>query len=208
VALARALAPHPRLVLLDEPFSSLDAGLREETGRAVVRALRASKAAAVLVTHDQGEALSLADQVAVMTRGRFLQVDTPLQVYLSPADEQVANFLGHAALVHGEVLPGAAPVADCLLGRIPVRGRTESGPVTLAIRPEQLQVLPAGDAGGVEAEVVDVSFFGHDATIRARVPGHAAVLTARTPATVVPRPGEQVRLGVVGEVLSFRRAEP
>lgn len=210
VALARALAPRPRLVLLDEPFSSLDAGLREETGRAVVRALRASKAAALLVTHDQGEALSLADQVAVMARGRFLQVDTPLQVYLSPADERVANFLGHAALLPGVISigQGDAPSADCVLGPVPVRGLTEPGPVTLAIRAEQLQVLPAGDPGGVGAEVVDVSFFGHDATIRARVPGHPDELIARTPATVVPRPGEQVRLSVVGEALSFRRASP
>ena len=83
VALARALAPRPSLVLLDEPFSSLDAGLREETGRAVVRALQVSGAAGVLVTHDQGEALSLADQVAVMANGRFLRVDAPRQIYLS-----------------------------------------------------------------------------------------------------------------------------
>src|ERR671910_308469 len=86
VALARALAPRPKLVLLDEPFSSLDASLREDTGRAVVRALRAAGAAALLVTHDQGEALSLADQVAVMMGGTFLQVASPAAVYLTPAE--------------------------------------------------------------------------------------------------------------------------
>ncbi len=143
VALARALAPRPSLVLLDEPFSSLDAGLREETGRSVVRALQASGAAGVLVTHDQGEALSLADQVAVMASGRFLQVDAPRQIYLSPADERVAAFLGHAALLPGEIVigPEGAPMAHCVLGSVPVRGRTEAGRVTLAIRPEQLQVV-------------------------------------------------------------------
>ena len=77
VALARALAPRPSVVLLDEPFSSLDAGLRESTGRAVAEVLRSARATAVLVTHDQGEALSLADQVAVMRAGRFLQVASP-----------------------------------------------------------------------------------------------------------------------------------
>jgi iron(III) transport system ATP-binding protein len=206
VALARALAPHPSLVLLDEPFSSLDAGLREETGRAVVRALQISEAAGVLVTHDQGEALSLADQVAVMSDGRFLQVDTPRQIYLSPANEEVAAFLGHAALLPGEVGPGpGAPTATCVLGTVPVRGRTEHGPVTLAIRPEQLHVVPAEALGGVDAEVVDVSFFGHDATIRARVNGYDGTVTARTPANAVPRPGDQVRLGLIGEALCFAR---
>jgi iron(III) transport system ATP-binding protein len=209
VALARALAPRPSLVLLDEPFSSLDAGLREETGRAVVRALHLSGAAGVLVTHDQGEALSLADQVAVMSRGRFLQVDAPRQVYLTPADEQVAAFLGHAALLPGEVVtgPGGAPLASCVLGTVPVRGRTEAGPVTLAIRPEQLQVVPAGAVGGVDAEVVDVSFFGHDATIHARVDGHDGTLTARTSANALPRAGDRVRLGLIGEALCFARGE-
>ena len=101
VALARALAPEPALVLLDEPFSSLDAGLREDTGRAVARALRASGATAVLVTHDQGEALSLADQVAVMRAGRFLQVSPPAEIYLRPASPEVAGFVGHATLLAG-----------------------------------------------------------------------------------------------------------
>ena len=91
VALARALAPHPALVLLDEPFSSLDAGLREDTGRAVVRALRASGATGVIVTHDQGEALSSADRVAVMSAGRFLQVAAPAELYLAPASATVAR---------------------------------------------------------------------------------------------------------------------
>lgn len=206
VALARALAPRPSLVLLDEPFSSLDAGLREETGRAVVRALQVSKAAGVLVTHDQGEALSLADQVAVMSAGRFRQVDTPRQIYLSPADEQVAAFLGHAALLAGEVVPGPGiRIATCALGRVPVVGNVEPGPVTVVVRSEQLQVLSAEALGGVDAEVVDVSFFGHDATIRARVAEYGGTLTARTPANAVPRPGDQVRLGVIGEALCFPR---
>ena len=120
VALARALAPAPALVLLDEPFSSLDAGLREDTGRAVVRALRASGATAVLVTHDQGEALSLADQVAVMRAGRFLQVASPSEIYLRPASPDVARFLGHATLLPGTASGGTA---TCDLGRVTVLDR-------------------------------------------------------------------------------------
>ncbi|MBM7518335.1 ABC transporter ATP-binding protein [Nocardioides nitrophenolicus] len=203
VALARALAPRPALVLLDEPFSSLDASLREETGRAVVRALRAADAAAVLVTHDQGEALSLADQVAVMVSGQFLQVAAPADVYLTPADPRVAAFIGHASLLPGEVLPGGR--AHCALGEVAVRTDgtpPPPGAARLAVRSEQVQVRPAGSADGVPGEVVDVSFFGHDATIRVRLASGEQV-TARTPSDSVPAAGDQVRVTVVGEVTAF-----
>ncbi|MFC7494754.1 MULTISPECIES: ABC transporter ATP-binding protein [unclassified Nocardioides] len=201
VALARALAPDPEVVLLDEPFSSLDAGLREETGRAVARALRASEATAVLVTHDQGEALSLADQVAVMAAGRFLQVATPAEVYLDPVSPAVASFVGHAALVRGAAVGGTATSA---LGPVPVRG-TRDGRVLLAVRPEQVVVTAKDEPGCLTAEVVEVSFFGHDATVRARVVGSDDLvdLTARVPASDVPEPGSQVGVRVVGEVLAF-----
>ena len=96
VALARALAPSPTVVLLDEPFSSLDASLRVSTGRAVARALHATGTTAVLVTHDQDEALSLADQVAVMRRGRLVQADRPRDLYRAPADAEVGAFVGGA----------------------------------------------------------------------------------------------------------------
>ena len=203
VALARALAARPSLVLLDEPFSSLDAGLREETGRLVVAALRATGSAALLVTHDQGEALSLADQVAIMSGGRFLQAAAPRTIYLSPANETVASFLGHAALVPGEVAAGDPLRATCVLGSVRVTGHPAPGRVTLALRPEQVQVRPAESGEGVAAEVVDVSFFGHDATVRARVEGHPGLVIARTPADTLPRPGDHVRLVVTGEVRCF-----
>ncbi|MGA8209592.1 MAG: ABC transporter ATP-binding protein, partial [Nocardioidaceae bacterium] len=93
VALARALAPRPRVVLLDEPFSSLDASLRVSAGRAVTRVLRAAGTTAVLVTHDQGEALSLTDRVAVLRQGRVAQVDSPVRLYRSPVDVGVATFV-------------------------------------------------------------------------------------------------------------------
>jgi len=203
VALARALASRPALVLLDEPFSSLDAGLREETGRAVVAALAATGSAALLVTHDQGEALSLADQVAIMSGGRFLQAAAPRTLYLSPATESVATFLGHTALVPGEVAPGEPSRATCVFGTVRLADLPGPGPVTLALRPEQLQVRPAESADGVLAEVVDVSFFGHDATVRARIAGHPDPVVARTPAETLPRPGDRVRLVVTGAVRCF-----
>ena len=94
VALARALAPRPRVVLLDEPFSSLDAALRISAGREVTRVLRHAKSTALLVTHDQGEALSLADRVAVMEAGRIKQVDRPTELYGAPVDVSVGSFVG------------------------------------------------------------------------------------------------------------------
>jgi iron(III) transport system ATP-binding protein len=196
VALARALAPDPTLVLLDEPFSSLDAGLREDTGRAVARALRASGATALLVTHDQGEALSLADQVAVMSQGRFLQVSSPADIYLRPASPTVAGFVGHATLLEGSA---AGQQASCDLGDVPLLD-PHDGPVLLAIRPEQVTVAPEG---GIRAEVLDVSYFGHDATVRARVEGRETVVIARVPAGGVPTPGTTVCLRVSGAVLAF-----
>lgn len=202
VALARALAPRPALVLLDEPFSSLDASLREETGRAVVRALRAAGAAAVLVTHDQGEALSLADQVAVMVEGQFLQVATPAEVYLTPADPRVAAFIGHASLLPGEVTADGR--GRCALGEVGLRRGTTPGAARFAVRSEQLQVRASAASGaeGTPGEVVDVSFFGHDATIRVRLES-GEVVTARTPAGSVPQPGDRVQVSVVGDVIAF-----
>ena len=199
VALARALAPRPALVLLDEPFASLDAGLREETGRSVVRALRSAGAAGILVTHDQGEALSLADEVAVMDAGVFLQVASPDQVYLAPADERVAAFLGHATVLTGLVQTGGQ--ASSALGTLTLRETLPPGAVRLAVRAEQVQVQPLY-AEGTCAEVLDVSFFGHDATIRARLDS-GELVAARTPAEGVPAAGDRVRLQVVGDVVGF-----
>ena len=202
VALARALAPGPSLVLLDEPFSSLDAGLREDTGRAVVRALRASGATGVMVTHDQGEALSLADRVAVMSAGRFLQVAAPAELYLAPASAEVAAFVGNALLLQGTV---SGRLATCALGAVPVVGSAPEGTVLLAIRPEQIVVSSRG--AGAEATVTEVSFFGHDATLRARL-ADGSLATARVPAGSLPSPGDRVCLEVVDPVIAFTPGDP
>ena len=200
VALARALASDPAVVLLDEPFSSLDASLREDTGRAVARALRARKATALLVTHDQGEALSLADQVAVMAAGRFLQVASPDELYLAPATPGVAAFVGNAALIQADAT-GATAMSS--LGVVTLR-TPATGSVLLAIRPEQVQVSLAGAGTGPGVgEVVEVSYFGHDATVRTSVGDRGAVVTARVPADGVPPVGSRVSLSVSGPVIAF-----
>jgi iron(III) transport system ATP-binding protein len=112
IALARALAPDPAVVLLDEPFASLDPSLRDEVRNDVVAALRERNAAAVLVTHDREEALSLGDRVAVMSSGQLLQIDRPMEVYERPIDRFVAEFLGDASF-----LPSGDPSRGMVMAR-------------------------------------------------------------------------------------------
>ena len=194
VALARALAPQPAVVLLDEPFASLDAGLREETGRAVADALHAAGATAVLVTHDQGEALSLADQVAVMREGRIVQAGPPARLYAAPVDAGVAAFVGAAVLLPARITGGTATTA---LGELAATG---AGGQVL-VRPEQIIVRGAGE-DGVPARVVAVSYYGHDATVRLRLADGREVL-ARTGGLAVPEVDADVRLAVQGPVLAL-----
>ncbi len=167
VALARALAPDPAVVLLDEPFSALDAGLRERLREEVAAILRASGTSALLVTHDQSEALSLADTVAVLNAGRLEQVGTPEEVYERPRTHWVASFLGDA-----DVLPGTASggIAECELGRFAVAEEL-AGDVQLVIRPESIAIghRPSRD-GDPRAVVIGRSFYGHDQLVELQLP--------------------------------------
>jgi iron(III) transport system ATP-binding protein len=198
VALARALAPNPSVVLLDEPFSSLDASLRASTGRAVVRALRAAEATAVLVTHDQDEALSLADQVAVMRAGRLVQAAHPRDLYRTPADPDVARFVGGAAVLPATVLDG---VATCALGRVPLAAPCPDGPAQVLVRPEQVRI--DGSESGVEARIDEISFYGHDAAVRLFVLPDGPALVARVPGLESPGVGAHVKAGIAGRVVAF-----
>lgn len=160
VALARALAPEPELVLLDEPFSALDAGLRAEVRADVRAALRATGATAVLVTHDQEEALGVSDVVAVMRDGVIAQVGTAQQVYAEPADLDVALFVGEAVVLPVESAGGRASTG---LGDLTLVGSTGGSGVAV-LRPEQLH-LAAADGERADAVVHDVIYHGHDATV-------------------------------------------
>ncbi|MBA2696540.1 MAG: ABC transporter ATP-binding protein [Actinobacteria bacterium] len=207
VALARALAPKPELVLLDEPFSSLDTALREATREATARALRAAGATAILVTHDQGEALSFADEVAVLRDGHFRQVAAPREIYGAPVDPHVAAFLGDAVIVPGEA---AAGHVECTLGSLSVAGFVPHGLVDVMVRPEQILLSPHGDAP-VKAMVTSVSYFGHDALVQLELqvgPGGIVAetdraLRARVVGLQPPEVGEMVGLSVVGPVRVF-----
>ncbi|RMH19830.1 MAG: ABC transporter ATP-binding protein [Acidobacteria bacterium] len=158
VALARALVPSPRLILLDEPFASLDAGLRQHL-RAEVRAiLERARMTAVLVTHDQEEALSVADEVVVMGQGRVLQVGSPDAVYRHPASLAVAAFLGDGQLIACEV---EGHRARSSLGTVPSNG-ARPGPGLLLVRPEDLVLAPADAPGGLPGHIARRTFYGHD----------------------------------------------
>ncbi|MGW7331342.1 ABC transporter ATP-binding protein [Streptomyces sp. NPDC054840] len=196
IALARALAPQPALVLLDEPFNALDAALRTGVRADVRAALRATGATALLVTHDQQEALSTADLVAVVRDGRVAQCATPHEVYSRPADPWVAAFVGDAVLVTGTADQDTAATA---LGRIPLTnppGRGREGVVLL--RPEQLR-LTDPDAAEASGTVTDVRFYGHDAMVTVAVDGMAEPIDVRVPSPAAARPGERTGIEVVGE---------
>ncbi len=205
VALARALARRPALVLLDEPFGSLDAGLRASTRRAVADALSAAGATVLLVTHDQDEALSFADQVAIMRAGRFVQTGPPQQVYGRPVDRATASFFGELVVV-----PGDARGADVLtaLGTLAVAGAGAHGAVDVAMRPEQVLIAPLG-SGTPAARVSSVDYYGHDALVRLvlaeRASTSGVAIMARVNGDEAPEPGAVVGVSVRGPVLTFER---
>jgi iron(III) transport system ATP-binding protein len=202
VALARALAVRPALVLLDEPFSSLDASLRATVRRDVRRVLTDAGTTAVLVTHDQDEALSLSDAVAIIHNGKIGQVDTPEALYAHPSSAALAAGVGEANFLTGSA---SGDLVETALGRLtleaPATGRSD---VVVLIRPEQLCLDPS-DGGGIEATVIDREYYGHDAI--ARVRGNfapASVLTVRiADVQTLPEPGTTVRVAVHGPVVSF-----
>ncbi|SMO64589.1 ABC transporter ATP-binding protein [Paracoccus laeviglucosivorans] len=157
-ALARSFAAGPSLILLDEPFSNLDPILRSATRREIRRLLKSTGLGIVMVTHDQEEALSFADRIAVMSGGRILQCAAAREIYNLPHDRFVAGFLGRTNLIDG-VADGA--FCATALGRLAL-ARPATGHVTLSLRPESIQLRPsdAADAGRITA----VEFKGHDVT--------------------------------------------
>ncbi len=163
VAIARALAPDPAIVLLDEPFSNLDASLRGRVRAEVRDILARAGATAVFVTHDQEEALSVADRVAVMRSGSVLQFDTPTVLYEHPADRFVATFVGDA-----DVLAGSSDgvVCETVVGRIPMIAPAPVGSVEVVLRPEHVRLRLDGSG---QATVTRVEFFGHDQLVEVRL---------------------------------------
>jgi len=170
VALARALARRPEVILLDEPFSSLDASLRTAVREEVSALLRRQGATTVLVTHDQEEALSLADSVAVLRDGVIVQQGTPAELYTRPADERLAGFLGSLNLLEANF---EDEWAHTVLGRLRLHPDPNRAPNlkrgVVIVRPEQLRVSPGEEpADGLPGTVEQCSYYGHDALLHIR----------------------------------------
>ena len=163
VALARALAPQPKVLLLDEPLSALDLKLRKEMQSELKRLQHETGITFVFVTHDQEEALTMSDRIAVMSAGKIQQVGTPRDIYTRPVNRFVASFIGESNFLPAVIEGGAARLAAG--AALPVEGLApadEGRRVTLAIRPEQIRLAPEPEAGDLPATVRDLVYFGTD----------------------------------------------
>jgi iron(III) transport system ATP-binding protein len=193
VALARALAPTPDLILLDEPFSNLDAGLRDRLRQEVREILARARVTALFVTHDQAEALSIAETVAVMRDGVIEQVGTPEEIYSRPASRWVARFLGEIEVIPGRATGGHV---ECELGSFSAEAGVE-GPVDVLVRPESIAIGISGPEGAAGAEVVGRRFFGHDQLVELRL-GSGQMIRSRRLGFPAWHPGDHVRAWVDG----------
>lgn len=202
VALARALAPAPSLVLLDEPFSALDAGLRTSLREDVKHTLKEIGATAIIVTHDQEEALSMADMVTVMRQGSCIQTADPVSLYKYPADLQVAKFVGDATIVEAEILDG---VAKSPFGQLAVAQGCpkDCKCANIMIRPEQFII--GGTNEKIGGYVDKVVFYGRDALIHLKMDQSFGMdkIRVRVMGSPIFSPGDYVGLQIDGEVMAY-----
>ena len=160
VALARALAPQPKVLLLDEPLSALDLKLRKEMQSELKRLQAETGITFIFVTHDQEEALTMSDRIAVMSRGRILQLGTPREIYTRPSNRFVADFIGETNFLPADLAGGRARIPGA---EIAVETAL-SGRHTLAVRPEHIRLVAAGN-GAVPAKVLRSVYFGTDSHV-------------------------------------------
>ena len=210
VALARALAPQPKLIILDEPFSALDPGLRSQLRADVLRLLRAANMTALVITHDQDEALSIADRVAVLVEGRLLQMDTPRTVYERPASLEVAHFIGDANELSATVTNGSGRSELGVSAVIATSGDSvPDGPAALIVRPEQIEI----GSEGVMCSVTDVVYLGHVVALHLALPS-GQTITARVPLSgargslAIPQVGDETQARIDGPVVAFEPRDP
>ena len=187
VAVARALAPRPRVLLFDEPFSNLDTGLRTRIRADVAALMREVRMTSIFVTHDQEESFVVGDRVAVMREGRIEQVGRPADVYQHPASAWVATFVGEANVLGGVATNGHVSTA---VGEVPLADPVR-GPCRVVVRPEYLAV-----GRGDQAVVSSVEFYGHDTTYQLALNG--TKLVARVIATPDFVPGDRVSVSYIG----------
>ena len=203
VALARALAPSPDLVMLDEPFSNLDQKLRVSVRREVRSILAEAGTTAILVTHDQEEALSLADRIVVMDRGRIEQVGSPEELYHRPASRFVAGFIGDAQFLRGQAHDRRAHTP---IGEVPLVTEAD-GPVDVLVRPEHVRLDRARpETSGCHGHVITREYFGHHQLLTVGL-DRGETITARLGAYSGIRLGDGVWVSVRGAMMAFPAGE-
>jgi spermidine/putrescine transport system ATP-binding protein len=213
VALARALANRPRVLLLDEPLSALDLKLRKEMQLELKRLNAETGVTFVFVTHDQEEALTMSDRIAVMDQGRVLQVGPPAEIYDRPASRFVADFIGETDLLEA-IVAGLDPKGmrfhlagggELVAAEAP--GLEPGARATLAFRPERVELLPPGE-GGIPATVTAAIYSGSDTIAHLELDGGAGLrarLQNRRGAAALPQPGERVAVRVAPAALRVLR---
>jgi iron(III) transport system ATP-binding protein len=202
VALARALAIKPKLILLDEPFSALDAVLRDELRTEVVGLLRKLGSTAILVTHDREEALVSSDRVILMRSGRVVQNGTPEEVYEAPISPEIAASTGDVLILPAQKLENGETLYPLSLIGALVEG-SDTGFVV--IRPEEIQVSSA-KLDGVEGSLVNVDYYGHDAMLTVKIAGSLTQIKARVVGPTQFVIGQKVYLKHLGPVRYFARS--
>ena len=194
IALARALASRPRVLLLDESLSALDMKLRKDMQIELKRLQAETGITFIFVTHDQEEALTMSDRIAVMSKGRILQVGTPNEIYERPLNRTVADFIGETNFLEADPFAGGARLADGQV--LSLAGMPERGRITLAIRPERVSLT---DSGNLAGEVEEVVYIGTDTLYLLKVAGQSGfrVRQQNRAGSGQPLPrGAQVRLDV------------
>ena len=198
VALARSLVKRPRILLLDEPMAALDKKLRGETQFELMDLQRRLGLTFIIVTHDQSEAMTVADRIAVMDRGRLMQVAPPAKIYERPNSRWVADFIGSVNLFEGRVGGDGTSVDGTAIGRVRVAEKIDAKPGTtvwVAVRPEKLQVRrdrPGTPENGAAATLVDIAYLGDLSILRLKTDAGVALQAT------IPNTGQQNGGGIAG----------
>lgn len=203
VALGRALAPKPKLVLLDEPFNALDLELRRTMCEEVIALLRQTGTTTILVTHDPGEAFAVSDQLAVMMEGKIMQCAPPETVYWQPSNPTVARLTGEALFLEAQWLADSSSL-QCVLGEIPLQAQCtlpKTDKITLMLRPEQIQWHESQDPSQYNAIVSHRSFRGDHSLVRFNLDSH--YFSVRMPSLTAPQLNQKGILSVAGASMAW-----
>jgi spermidine/putrescine transport system ATP-binding protein len=203
VALARALAPKPKVLLLDEPLSALDLKLRQAMRNELKHLQRETGITFIFVTHDQEEALTMSDRIAVMSQGKVQQIDTPPQIYENPVNQFVANFIGETNILESTVTSVQGTTLRCALSSGLVESSSDhpvrpGDTVKLSLRPEKIRLLPSSEKGNLSGQIIETIYLGTDTTYK--IQAGKLLLDARDPNALSGssrfKPGDNVSLHI------------